>query len=231
MLSTIFATIFDSDSAGSISVSDFIACIVISLLAGVLLAFIFSYRSHFSRSFIVTLALLPAVVCVVIMAVNGNIGTGIAVAGAFSLVRFRSAPGSAKEIGVLFIAMGSGLLAGMGFLAYAIVYTLILSAAYILFATAAKRIPNKADRFKTLHVTIPEDLEYPEIFDDIFRKYAKSWELTRVKTTNMGSMLRLTYDIELTDEREQQQMINELRCRNGNLEISLARHETQTPEL
>lgn len=231
MLSTIFATIFDSDSAGSISVSDFIACIVISLLAGVLLAFIFSYRSRFSRSFIVTLALLPAVVCVVIMAVNGNIGTGIAVAGAFSLVRFRSAPGSAKEIGVLFIAMGSGLLAGMGFLAYAIVYTLILSAAYILFATAAKRIPNKADRFKTLHVTIPEDLEYPEIFDDIFRKYAKSWELTRVKTTNMGSMLRLTYDIELTDEKEQQQMINELRCRNGNLEISLARHETQTPEL
>ena len=231
MLNSIFTGIFDSDTSGGISVSDFVLCLVFALLAGVILAFVFSFRSRFSRSFIVTLALLPAVVCVVIMAVNGNVGTGIAVAGAFSLVRFRSAPGTAKEIGVLFIAMGSGLLSGMGYLAYAILYTLILCAAYIIFELAANRIPDKAERFKTLHITIPEDLEYTEIFDDIFKKYAKSWKLTRVKTTNMGSMFRLTYDIELADEKDEQQMINEIRCRNGNLEISIAKHETQIAEL
>lgn len=175
--------------------------------------------------------MLPAIVSVIIMVVNGNVGTGIAVAGAFSLVRFRSAPGTAKEIGSLFIAMGAGLLTGTGYLAYAILFTLILCAADILFEFACLRIPRKAESLKTLRITIPEDLVYTEVFDDIFQRYARSWELTQVKTTNMGSMFRLSYDIELADAGKEQEMINEIRCRNGNLEISIARRSEHPAEL
>lgn len=231
MLNTIFQGIFDSDTAAVISVTDFILCIGCALLAGILLSLAFSYRSHFTRSFVTTLALLPAVVCVIIMMVNGNVGTGVAVAGAFSLVRFRSVPGSAKEIGALFIAMGAGLLTGMGYLAYAILFTLILCAADILLEKADLGASRKENRCKTLRITIPEDLVYTEVFDDIFKKYAKSWELTHVKTTNMGSMFRLSYDIELADAAREQEMINDIRCRNGNLEISIARREHQVTEL
>ena len=231
MLNNIFNGLFESASASSLTVPDFLLCMGCALLTGLLLALAFSWRSHFSRGFIATLAMLPAIVSVIIMVVNGNVGTGIAVAGAFSLVRFRSAPGTAKEIGSLFIAMGAGLLTGTGYLAYAILFTLILCAADILFEFACLRIPRKAESLKTLRITIPEDLVYTEVFDDIFQRYARSWELTQVKTTNMGSMFRLSYDIELADAGKEQEMINEIRCRNGNLEISIARRSEHPAEL
>lgn len=111
---SLFRGLFDTDMTHVISVSDFLLCIGCSLLIGLVLAACYTYRTRYTKSFVVTLALLPAVVCVVIMMVNGNVGAGVAVAGAFSLVRFRSVPGTAKEIGVLFLAMGAGLIAGMG---------------------------------------------------------------------------------------------------------------------
>ena len=231
MLDTIFRGIFDSDSVSVISLPDFLLCILCALAAGLILALVFSRHSRSTRGYVITLAMLPAAVCVIIMMVNGNVGTGVAVAGAFSLIRFRSAPGTAREIGALFIAMGAGLLAGMGYLAYAILFTLILCAAFLLLERSNLGASDRKNRYKTLRVTIPEDLSYTEVFDDIFKKYTRSCELTQVRTTNMGSLFRLTYEIELADSGAEQQMINELRCRNGNLEISIARSTDQTVEL
>ena len=177
-----------------------------------------------------TLALLPAVVCVVIMMVNGNVGTGVAVAGAFSLVRFRSVPGTAREIGVLFVAMGAGLIAGMGYLAYALLFTFLLSGMILLYS-CVNYGHKKAERYKTLHITIPEDLDYSQVFADLFADYTTTCELTQVKTTNMGSLFKLTYDITLRDADKEKELIDQLRCRNGNLEISISTRQTAVMEL
>ena len=165
-----------------------------------------------------TLAILPAVVCIVIMMVNGNVGTGVAVAGAFSLVRFRSVPGSAKEIGAIFIAMGAGLVSGMGYLGYAVLYTVILSLVMALYVQIRAWEKNAGSE-KTMVITIPEDLDYTEVFDDLLEAYTSRYELTEVKTTNMGSLFKLTYQLSLKDTSKEKEMIDHLRCRNGNLEI------------
>ncbi len=231
MPDTIFQGLFDTSMTEVISVSDFLLCLACSLLMGLLLAATHMYRTHYTKSFVLTLALLPAVVCVVIMMVNGNVGTGVAVAGAFSLVRFRSAPGTASEIGVLFLAMASGLIAGMGYLGFAFLFTLVLCAAHTLYQRLGLGAGKRAGLSKTLHITIPEDLDYAGVFEDIFPEYASSWELTQVRTTNMGSLFRLTYDLTLRAPGREKELIDKLRCRNGNLEISLSRQETMASEL
>jgi hypothetical protein len=189
------------------------------------------YKTRYTKSFVVTLAILPAVVCVVIMMVNGNVGTGVAVAGAFSLVRFRSVPGTAKEIGVLFLAMGAGLITGMGYLGFAFLFTIILSAVNMLYNHFDFGVGKNTSLYKTLHITIPEDLDYTDVFEELFSAYANSWELTRVKTTNMGSLFRLTYNLTLKDANKEKELIDKLRCRNGNLEISVSKQETGGAEL
>lgn len=224
MLESIFRGLFDSDMTHVISVTDFLLCLGTSLLTGAILALGFAFRSRYTRSFFITLWLLPAVVCVVIMMVNGNVGAGVAVAGAFSLVRFRSVPGSAKEITMLFLAMGAGLIAGMGYLAFAFLFTFIMTVFSLLLTQLNNR--KSASKHKTLHITIPEDLDYSAVFDDILTQYAVSYELVQVKTTNLGSLFRLTYDLTLKDVHNEKEMIDALRCRNGNLEISLSRQET-----
>ena len=188
-------------------------------------------RNRYTKSFAVTLALLPSVVCVVIMMVNGNVGAGVAVAGAFSLVRFRSVPGTAKEICALFLAMGIGLIAGMGYLGFAALFALVMCLAFVIYNCLSLGVEKKTLRYKTLNVTIPEDLDYSGIFDDIFAEYTDSHALTRVKTTNMGSMFRLTYQITLKKTVSEKEMIDKLRCRNGNLEISLSNQEMGSVEL
>lgn len=227
----LFQGIFDSDLAQVISVSVFMLCMGISLALGLVMAFAYMYRSRYTKSFVVTLALLPAVVCVVIMLVNGNVGTGVAVAGAFSLVRFRSVPGSAKEICTLFLAMGAGLITGMGYLGFATLFTLVMCAAFLLYNRLDFGAEKNAKTYKVLTVTIPEDLDYSCIFDDIFKEYTTDCRLIRVKTTNMGSMFKLTYDITLRDPAVEKQMIDRIRCRNGNLEISVSTQETLGMEL
>lgn len=189
------------------------------------------YRTRYTKSFVTTLALLPAVVCIVIMLVNGNIGAGVAVAGAFSLVRFRSVPGTAKEICMLFLAMGTGLITGMGYLGFAVLFTLIMCVIFMLYNRLDLGAKKNAAAYKTLTVTIPEDLNYTEIFDDIFEQYTKSHELTRVKTTNMGSLFKATYNIVLRDATKEKEMIDAMRCRNGNLEICVSSQETISSEL
>lgn len=225
MLDSLFRGVFDTDMASVIAVSDFLLCVGCSLAIGLLLAFMYMYRTRYTKSFVVTLALLPAVVCVVIMMVNGNVGAGVAVAGAFSLVRFRSVPGTAKEIGILFLTMGAGLIAGMGYLAYAILFTLILGLASMLY-NRFDFGAHQGARYKTLHIAIPEDLDYTGVFDDLLREYTTEWEPTQVKSTNMGSLFRLTYHLILRDTAREKEFIDLLRCRNGNLEITVSQQET-----
>ena len=231
MPNTLFQGLFDTDMTPIISISDFLLCIATSLLVGLLLAFAFMYRSRYTKSFVLTLALLPTVVCVVIMMVNGNVGTGVAVAGAFSLVRFRSVPGTAKEITMLFLAMGSGLIAGMGYLGFAVLFTIIMCAVSILYNQLDFGTRKNTRIYKTLNITIPEDLDYSNVFEDIFADYTTSYELIRVKTTNMGTMFRLTYNLTLKNDTNEKEMIDKLRCRNGNLEITVSRQETTVTEL
>lgn len=231
MLNTMFRGIFDTEMTSVISVSDFLLCIMISLIIGLILAFTYMYRSHYTKSFILTLALLPAVVCVVIMMVNGNVGAGVAVAGAFSLVRFRSVPGTAKEITMLFLAMSAGLMAGMGYLSFALLFTILMCLLSVIYNHLDFGVKKNAEIYKTLNITIPEDLDYTGIFDSILKNYATSYELVRVKTTNMGSMFRLTYNLILQDVTKEKEMIDELRCRNGNLEITVSKQESTVAEL
>jgi len=227
----LFRGIFDSELISVISLGDFLLCLGASLLAGIIMALSYMFRTRYTKSFVVTLALLPAVVCVVIMMVNGNVGAGVAVAGAFSLVRFRSVPGSAKEICTLFLAMGAGLIAGMGYLAYALLFTVLLSLVFTLYNVLDFGAKKNAEKYKTFNVTIPEDLDYSGVFEKVFEEYARNVELVRVKSTNMGSMFRLTYNVTLKDVGREKELIDKLRCRNGNLEITVSKQDTSTMEL
>lgn len=231
MLENLFRGLFDTDLVTVISVTDFLLCLGFSLVLGLVMAFAYMYRTRYTKSFVITLALLPAVVCVVIMLVNGNVGTGVAVAGAFSLVRFRSVPGTAKEICTLFLAMGAGLIAGMGYLGFAVLFTLVMCVMFVLYNRLDFGSKKNSETFKTFAITIPEDLDYSGIFDDIFAEYTLSHDLVRVKSTNMGSMFKLTYNVMLRDVTREKEMIDKIRCRNGNLEITVSKQETVGTEL
>ena len=161
MLDSLFSGLFDTDMTGVIGLSDFTLCIVCALAIGLMLSVMYMYKTRYTKSFVVTLALLPAVVCVVIMMVNGNVGTGVAVAGAFSLVRFRSAAGTAREISMLFMAMGAGLVVGMGYLAFAALFAAILGGVSMLYAKLDFGADRSAYLYKTLRVTIPRTSTIP----------------------------------------------------------------------
>lgn len=231
MFADLFNGLFDTDMTNSIALGDFLLCVGSALAVGLILAAFYMYKARYTKSFVATLALLPAVVCVVIMMVNGNVGTGVAVAGAFSLVRFRSAPGSAKEIGAIFLAMGTGLIIGMGYLGYGFLCAVLLGFASALYNRLELGAKKRSALYKTLHITIPEDLDYTNVFEPILRKYASCHELTMVKTTNLGSLFRLTYDLTLKTAANEKELIDRLRCRNGNLEISISTQETPVGEL
>lgn len=219
----IFNSLFDNTNLSKGVV--FIICIVVALIIGVLFAVISGYKSKSSKSFLITTSLIPACVTLVIMMVNSNIGAGIAVAGAFSLVRFRSAPGTAKEICIIFITTASGLALGMGYIGYAIIF--IALAGLTLFLLTKTKIFERKDieSNKNLKITIPESLDYDAVFKEVLEKYTKSYELVQIKSVNMGSMFKLTYSIVLNDIKQEKEMIDELRTRNGNLEISLLRQD------
>ena len=230
-MSNLFKGLFDTDITTVITPGSFLLCLGAALVLGLFMALAYMYRSRYTKSFVATLALLPGVVCIVIMLVNGNVGAGVAVAGAFSLVRFRSVPGTAKEICALFLAMGAGLITGMGYLGYGVLFTLVMCIMFMLYTRLELGSRKNEDRYKTLSVTIPETLDYSDVFSDIFAEYTQSHNLVRVKTTNMGSMFRLTYEICLKDPAREKEMIDALRCRNGNLEISVSRQESTPAEL
>ena len=228
MLNDLFNGIYETQS---LTMIDFVLCIGVSLLIGVIIALSFMYKTHYTKSFVVTVMLLPAIVCVVIMMVNGNVGAGVAVAGAFSLVRFRSVPGSAKEIATIFFAMAAGLITGMGYLGLAITFTVILSVVFVILYSFDLGIKKNSSIYKTLRIMIPESLDYTGVFDEVFDNYLDKYDLVSVKTTNMGSMYKLTYEVVLKNPLMEKYMIDDLRCRNGNLEITVSKTETVNNEL
>ncbi len=231
MLELIFKGLFDTESVSVITPGNFLLCILSALIIGMILTLFYIYNSRYTKSFAATLAMLPAMVCVVIMMVNGNVGTGVAVAGAFSLVRFRSVPGTAKEIGAIFLAMAAGLIVGMGYIGYAFLCTIICGFFYAVYNSMEFGAVKNAELYKTLHITIPEELDYTDVFEPIIQEYASKCELTQVKTTNMGSLFKLTYNIKLKNTSVEKTLIDKLRCRNGNLEINISKQETSANEL
>jgi uncharacterized membrane protein YhiD involved in acid resistance len=222
-------SILSNTAATSVTLPSLLLCILASLVLGIGIALIYMYKNVYSKNFVITLALLPAMVQIVIMLVNGNLGTGIAVMGAFSLVRFRSVPGSAREIGSIFFAMAVGLATGMGYLGIALLFLVIVGLMTVLLVSIRFGEPRK--REKELKITIPENLDYTGIFDDLFEKYTKSAELIRVRTTSMGSLYELSYHITLRNEDIEKEFIDELRCRNGNLNIACGRAPVNRDEL
>ncbi len=231
MLDTFFKGIFDTELTSVIPPADFLLCVGCALLCGIILTACYIVKTRYTRGFAATLALLPAVVAVVIMMVNGNIGAGVAVAGAFSLVRFRSVPGTAREIGAIFLAMGTGLVCGMGYLGYALLTVVLLGGISLVYSLIGLGARKKTAQCKVLRVTIPEDLDYTDVFEPILAEYTSEHELAQVKTTNMGSLFRLTYNVTVKNIKKEKELIDKLRVRNGNLEISVSSHETGFAEL
>ena len=217
-LNVFFASIM---SDGTITGAAFLGATGCSLAIGVFIAYMYQLKNEYSQSYIVTLALLPAIVQLVIMLVNGNIGAGIAVAGAFSLVRFRSAAGSGQEITSIFLAMAVGLATGMGYIGIAVLFTIIITFANILLQRTEFGAKNPEER--TVKIMVPENLDFEGIFDDIFDKYATKAELIDVKTSGMGSLYKLSYRVFFRKKASVKGMMDEIRQRNGNLEISCMR--------
>ena len=212
---------FNSVIPNAMTLSAFLMCIFAALVLGVLTALVFSFRNKHSGSLILALAVLPPIVTLVIMMVNGNIGAGLAVAGTFSLVRFRSAPGTAREICGLFMSTAIGITCGLGYIGIAAVFFLVMAVFLVLLSLF--RFGETAASSRQLKITIPENLDYDGLFDDIFEKYTSRHELVRVKTTNMGTLYELTYTINLKTPEVSKQFIDDIRCRNGNLNIICGR--------
>ena len=223
MLESTFSSVFGTAESlvGAVSAADFLLCCVFSVVLGAVCAGVYMFRHSYSKNFVVTLALLPLIVQMVITLVNGNLGAGIAVMGVFNLVRFRSIPGSAKDIGNVFLAMAIGLATGMGFIALAVLFTVIVGIAnvvYVLSPFGKQKAPEKM-----LKITIPEDLEYDGVFDGVLARYTDEHELVEVQTTNMGSLFLLEYAVRMKEPGVEKRMIDEVRCLNGNLKVVLGR--------
>ena len=210
----------ESVLSSGLTVQAFFLCTLVSLALGGVLALTGMFRARSTQSFALTLCILPAAVQMVILLVDGNLGAGVAVAGAFSLVRFRSAPGTAREISLLFLAMAAGLATGMGYLALAAAFTCTLAAVILLLTLLRFGQPRAGERI--LKITIPENM-----FDDLFAEYTRAHSLQRLKTSNMGTLYELTYRVTLRDGAQLKPFLDALRCRNGNLNISLTREQDQ----
>ncbi len=218
------------ETAGGLDLITALICTGTALILGIILACVYMIQGRHSKNFTIAIAILPALIEVIILMVNGNLGTSVAILGAFGLVRFRSVPGTSKDILSVVFAMAIGLATGMGYISFAVFTTVIISAVMLLL-TKTSFGAMKEDKEKELKITIPENLDYTGVFDDIFEKYTKSAVLTTVKTTNLGSMYELQYAIELTDTSKEKEMIDELRCRNGNLTIICGKMQTVKDEL
>lgn len=217
---------FETILQENLNITSMSFCFLASIVIGFLISFTYTKIGKYNKNFIISLTLLPILVCVIIMLVNGNLGTSVAILGAFSLVRFRSLPGNSKEIISIFFSMTMGLIIGTGYILFGLITTLIIC---ILLFILSKSSFGETRMEKMLKITIPEDLDYQNVFDDIFNKYTKKVSLEKVKTTNMGSLYELTYKIILNDTNEKS-LIDELRCRNGNLKILLS-HNIEDSEL
>ncbi|MBC6976657.1 DUF4956 domain-containing protein [Streptococcus cristatus] len=226
MLSHLFYDIF-TDTA--VDPAMMMLAIGVSLLLGLVIAKVYQFKTVYSKSFVMSLALLPTLIAIVIFLVNGSLGAGVAVMGAFSLIRFRSAPGGAKELVSIFLVMTIGIAIGMGYLVFATIFTLIMSLAMLLLEVV--NFGQMKHSMRQLTIVIPESLDYESIFDDIFNKAANHVELANVKTSDMGSLFKIKYIIQLNGRMTEKELIDALRTRNGNLEIAISRYITKENEL
>ena len=223
-------SILETTNTTTLDYTNLAMCTGASLILGLVISLCYMYCSEKkTKSFVITLAALPILVQAVIMLVNGNLGTGVAIMGAFSLIRFRSVAGSAREIGAVFFAMTVGLATGMGYLGFAVIITAVVSLLFILLNKIGFGGENTAD--KHLKITIPENLNYTGMFDDLFSEYLKEVSLEKVKTTNLGSMFEVSYLIKLKSDEQEKDFIDALRVRNGNLPIICARVSAGADEL
>ena len=221
--------IFSSIFTGSLTLGQFLLAIVSSMIMGLILSVVFMHKNTYTRSFITALVLIPAVETVVIMLVNDNLGVGLSVAGSFALIRFRSVKGNAKELVAVFIAMTIGIICGTGYVALAGVFTLLLCS--VMLALTLTGFGKISENNRYLKITIPESLNYDEVFADILDKYTDSYELESIKTLTLGSLFRVEYSINMKDSTKVKAMIDELRTRNGNLEIMCGKPSTNREEL
>ena len=226
MLNQLFNDVFTSTAVKPLIMLEAIG---VALVLGLVVAKVYQYKTVYSKSFVMSLALLPALIAVVIFLVNGSLGAGVAVMGAFSLIRFRSAPGGAKELVSIFLAMTIGIAICMGYLVFAGAFTLIMSVAIVLLETI--NFGQMKHSIRQLTIVIPESLDYESIFDDIFDKATNHLELASVKTSDMGSLFKLKYIIQLNGKMTEKELMDALRTRNGNLEIAISRYITKENEL
>jgi hypothetical protein len=214
-------------SNGTLTIESVSICLLVSIILGMFISFIHMKTSKYSKNFVITLAILPMLVSVVMMMVNGNLGTSVAILGAFSLIRFRSLPGNSREIASVFWAMSIGLSIGMGQVYFATLITIIIGILLIIFYKT--RFGEDGTHTKTLNIVIPDELDFTNLFNDIFQKYLTNYELVKVETTNLGSLFNLKYDINFKENISELDFINELRTRNGNLKINI--HEPSGMEM
>ena len=212
---------FDSIYSTSVTVREFMIMGLSALLSGVVFAWIMSFKVRSTKRFFIVNAILPFTIAIVVTFVNGNIGAGVALGGAFALIRFRSAQGTADELASILIAMSAGVAFGMGYIAYGVLILLALALLFVILSSLSLFDHKKKQEERLLRVTIPESLEYQDLFDDVFDHYLDECTQEGVKTTGMGSMFRLSYRIRMKDPKEEKAFIDELRTRNGNLEISV----------
>lgn len=224
MLTSLFTS-----TASSVDISSILICTLVSLILGVVVAVTHRLTSKCTQNFLITLAVLPVLVQTVMIMVNGNLGTSVAILGAFGLVRFRSLPGTSKEILSVFFAMAVGLATGMGHIGFAALMTVIVALVIVFLS----KVPvfAIAKTAKNLKITIPEDLDYTTVFDDIFSEYLISYQLEKAKTTDMGSLFDLNYSVTLKPSINEKEFIDAIRERNGNLRVILSGNLTNEAEI
>lgn len=220
-----FNTIF----TGSMELRTFLLCVGAAACLGLLNAGVFMFRNRYSAGFAMTLSLLSPMVAVVIMLVNGSVGAGVAVAGTFSMIRFRSAPGTAREIGSIFLSVAVGIACGMGYIGLAAVFFVVMAA--LTLALVLLRFGESEGAEKELRITVPEDLEFDEMFDDLFREYTREHRIDRIRTVNMGTMYELRYTVVLKDPKKTKAFLDAIRCRNGNLTVSCGSRRIEEAKL
>ena len=221
--------ILSSIFTGSLTLGQFLLAVGASMILGFILSLVFMFRNTYTKSFICALVLIPAIETVVIMLVNDNLGVGLTVAGSFALIRFRSVKGNAKELTAVFLAMTIGIICGTGYVTIALIFTLLLCLVMFLLTVTGFGKISENDRY--LKITIPESLNYDEVFEPVLEKYCSSWELESIKTLTLGSLFRIEYKVRLKDAAKTKKMIDEIRTRNGNLEIMCGKPAVNRDEL
>ena len=229
MFTTIFEAADSTSTANAgigLETADILISLGVALALGMYLSLVYIFsdaKKKYSQHFVFTLVILPVCVAAVIMLIGSDIAKAISLGGVFALVRFRSVPGNSKDIVNVFFAMATGLACGVGYILFAVVFCVSIGAVYFLLNRFGYAV--KKTQTKQLTITIPENLNYQGAFDDLFEEYTKSAMLEKVKTTNLGTLYELTYAVELKEDVNEKLLIDSLRCRNGNLNISLGIRE------